>query len=235
VAVLGATATRSVETAAEATSTLPENPPVAVLGATATRSVETAAEATSPSTTSQTTVQTTGQTTVQTTTTAPAPAPATATDRIAQAKSLVLYDWQSLLPGWTIGFEGPNGAQRGGTYNETKTIKVFVSPNQPVELIAHTLAHELGHAVDITYMWHSPGDVDHQQFNEARGRAAHTRWVDPSAVGGASDFAAPVGDFAECFAWTVTNGAGGFYSRMGPPPDAATQAFIQQVSHRGTK
>jgi len=168
---------------------------------------------------------------VAATATPPAPlaAPAAATpnasvDLIARAQAMVHYDYIDALRGWSIEFVGPRDGFRGATFPASHVVQIYVRRSENASELAHTLAHELGHAIDVTYF----DDQDRAQFNVARGRdAASAWWVAPSA----DDFASGAGDWAECFAWTVTNGAGGFFSKLGPAPDSATKALVMQLAH----
>jgi hypothetical protein len=137
---------------------------------------------------------------------------------------MVSFDWRTALPGWTIQFVGPRPGLRGATFPQARVVQVYVRADESVPDIAHAFAHELGHAVDVTYL----DDQDRAAFNVARGRPADFGWwVAPAA----DDFASGAGDWAECFAWTMTAGRGGFYSRLGPPPSAGVMALIGQLDH----
>jgi hypothetical protein len=143
---------------------------------------------------------------------------------VDRAESLVTFDWRDALPGWTIQFTGPRAGMRGATFPAQKVVQVYVRSGESAADLAHAFAHELGHAVDVTYM----NDQVRAEFNQARGRpATFGWWVAP----GADDFASGAGDWAECFAWTMTNGVGGFYSKLGPPPNASVMALIALLDH----
>lgn len=152
------------------------------------------------------------------TTVAPAPGPE---DVVAAALSLVRYDWAARLPGWELRFlEGRRGV-RGLTYSQRRVIEIFVRPGDTPAGLAHVVAHELGHAVDLTLL--SP--LERDLWRQGRGQGPGTVWF-PSAPG-QSDFATGAGDFAEAFAWL--HGPGGQWSgELGPPPTAA-QAVLMAV------
>ncbi len=161
-------------------------------------------------------------------TTTPAVAPTTttppvaSTDLLANVDALVRFDWRDALPGWSIQFVGPRPGLRGATFPPQHVIQVYVSRGEALDLIAHAFAHELGHAMDVTYL----DDADRAAFNQARGRAPNFGWWVAAA---ADDFASGAGDWAECFAWMTTGGVGGFYSKLGPPPSAAVMALMTQL------
>lgn len=156
---------------------------------------------------------------------APSTAPAVTPRRVPLADAVRRHiegDWESVLPGWTVSFEGPRRGYKGSTYPARRRIEVYVRPGQGPADIAHVLAHELGHAIDVTYFT----DAERAAFNSLRGRhPGHGWWVGP----GGNDFASGSGDWAECFAWMVTGGRGGFFSRLGSPPDAAQQRQMRAI------
>jgi hypothetical protein len=135
-------------------------------------------------------------------------------DVVAAALSLVRYDWAARLPGWELRFlEGRRGV-RGLTYSQQRLIEIFVRPGDSPAGLAHVVAHELGHAVDLTLL--SP--LERDLWRQGRGQGPGTVWF-PSAPG-QSDFATGAGDFAEAFAWL--HGPGGQWSgELGPPPSAS--------------
>ncbi len=113
-------------------------------------------------------------------------------ERGNEALSRITYDWASL--GFRIEFLPPKRGFRGLTYPYEGRIEVFVSDDLSIDELAHVLAHEIGHAVDVRL--NSPDD--RRRWLEARGVAPSTLWWAGPA---ASDFSSGSGDFAECFAW----------------------------------
>lgn len=137
-------------------------------------------------------------------------------------RELIIGDWESALPGWTVSFERARQGYKGITYPSRRRIEIYVRRDQSITELAHVLAHELGHAIDVTYFT----DAERAAFNVLRGRHPGSPWwVRP----GGNDFASGSGDWAECFAWMVTGGRGGFFSRLGPPPDAAQQQVMWEM------
>jgi len=140
----------------------------------------------------------------------------------ASALARIPLDWRAVLPGWQLRFLPGRVGVRGATYPDRKVIEIYVrSGDSPAE-VAHVLAHELGHAVDVSRL-------------DPTRRAAWSvsRGIDPAAswypAGSASvDFATPAGDWAESFARWQTGV--GWFSRLGPPPDVAQTALIAQLA-----
>lgn len=155
-------------------------------------------------------------------TTATTSAPGAGSDDVVAASlSLLRFDWAARLPGWELRFlEGRPGV-RGLTHSRRRLIEIFVRPGDSPAGLAHVVAHELGHAVDLTLL--SP--LERDLWRQGRGQGPGTVWF-PSAPG-QSDFATGAGDFAEAFAWL--HGPGGQWSgELGPPPSAA-QAVLMAV------
>lgn len=138
-----------------------------------------------------------------------------------QALALISYDWRQKLPGWTISFHPGRSGVLGYTFVNERRIEVYVRTEQPNSLLAHVVAHELGHAVDVTL---NNGD-DRRVWQEARGIGDRPWW--PGS--GVTDFSTGAGDFAESFAaWQV--GDGSFRSKLGPAPNSQHQSVMATLS-----
>jgi len=126
---------------------------------------------------------------------------------VAQARQLVAVTPAEL--GYRLRIAGPVAGLRGQTDNAARTITLFVGPRDATYVVAHDLAHELGHAYDATRM--SAGQ--RAAYLRARG-VPGAAWA-PDA--GASDYRSGAGDFAEVFA--LCQAASPVYrSRLAPRP-----------------
>lgn len=142
-------------------------------------------------------------------------------DRADDALALVAYRWQQMLPEWRIEFLHQRDGLYGLTLVPEKRIEIYVRPDQGSVFLAHVIAHELGHAVDV-------------ELNDEQERA---RWAEVRDIGdapwwptsGATDFSTGAGDFAESFAaWQVGDGA--FRSAIGGPPNADELDLLAALS-----
>ena len=140
----------------------------------------------------------------------------------SQALGLVRYDWQRRLPGWQVRFLPGRSGYRGLTYPDDRVIEVFVRGNDTPAELSHVIAHELGHAADVTYL----NDRERDAWRSARGIGAATPWF--PGVSGATDFSSGAGDFAESFA-AVHTGVG-WFSELGPPPDPSQAALLVSLT-----
>ncbi len=130
----------------------------------------------------------------------------------AAALETIPFDWERLLPGWTIEFAGHHDDLLGGTSWRERHITIWIRPEQSVGQVRHVIAHEIGHALDVTY------------FDQP----VRTRWMtqrgfDPDGDwwprSGANDYASPAGDLAETIA-TWVNGTDHWAGTGGEPTDA---------------
>ncbi len=110
-----------------------------------------------------------------------------------EATSRITYEWQENLPDWTIQFVPGEGKVAGYTWSSDRHIEVFVRPGDTAESLARVLAHELGHAVDVTL---NTGD-ERRAWLAQRNATSDVWW--PTA--GQADFSSGAGDFAEAFAY----------------------------------
>ncbi|MFN7152016.1 MAG: hypothetical protein ACK4V6_21365 [Microthrixaceae bacterium] len=144
----------------------------------------------------------------------------------SQALALVRFDWASSLPGWQLRFLDGRSGFRGLTFPDRRVIEVYVRAGDSPQQLAHVVAHELGHAVDVTHL----SEVDRGTWRAARGFGSSTIWFAQAA--GASDFATAAGDFAESFAW-IHAPTGHWYSQLSAPPDFAQAAVLGVISQPG--
>lgn len=153
--------------------------------------------------------------------TAPAPivtAPPSATGDEVLAELGI--DFASLLPGWTIEFLGPRTGMRGTTFPYEHRIEIYVRDSFTHEELVHVVGHEVGHAVDVTYL----NDADRAQWAAARGYSGRSWWTG----NGLTDFAVGAGDWAECYAWAHM-GHGPWYSELGDPPSAELNGLMTEL------
>lgn len=153
--------------------------------------------------------------TALTTTTIP-----TARARGEHALARLTYDWQNGLPGWEISFHPGRTGVLGYTFVQENRIEVYVRNDMSDDLLAHVIAHEVGHAVDVS---RNSGD-DRRRWQEQRQINNQPWWPG----NGATDFSTGAGDFAESFAsWQV--GSGSFRSNLAPAPGAADLALMADL------
>ena len=112
------------------------------------------------------------------------------------ALALLRDPWLDRLEGWTIEFLPARVGYLGATWARTKRIEIYVGEGQTLHELAFTLAHELGHALDVTLL-----DVNQRdQWLQARGVPKASWW----GTSGDSDYGVGAGDWAEAFAvWQV--------------------------------
>jgi hypothetical protein len=97
------------------------------------------------------------------------------------------------------------------------TIEIYVRPDESVDMLAHVIAHEIGHAVDLVY----GSDQRRSVWFDLRNISPRP-WFTCSMC---QDFSTPAGDFAETFAyWQL----GGFSRSMLAP--APSPAQLSQLS-----
>jgi hypothetical protein len=153
--------------------------------------------------------------------------PQTREERVGQqALAMVTYDWRTTLPGWRIQFLPAKKGYLAVTFRVEQRIDVYVRTDRPVEGIAHDIAHEIGHALDVTYL----NEATRARYLELRGLPVATDWW---ACERCRDLKTGAGDFAEVFA---LHGAPQFrfYSELAPAPKAETlRSIIAEVIPAG--
>ncbi len=134
--------------------------------------------------------------------------------------ALISYPWQQRLPGWTIEFLPGRTGYLGYTWIAERRIEIYARSSQSAADLAFTLAHELGHAVDLTLF----GQAERTTWLEARGRLDVPWW--PS--GAYSDFSSGCGDWAEAFAvWQL---GGRTMSEVAGQPSGADLALVARLT-----
>jgi len=140
------------------------------------------------------------------------------------ALDLIPFHWQQLR--YDIVFLGARPGLRAMTFSDKRRIEIYARPQDDVHLLAYDIAHELGHAIDLSYNTH-----------EKRKQWMHLRGIDPATpwfgCDRCSDFATPAGDFAETFA-SILFGPKEFRGRIAPAPTAkqipALVEFFDSIS-----
>ena len=130
------------------------------------------------------------------------------TSRQQAALALIPFPWQQLK--YNIVFLQPRISVRAMTFPMEHRIEIYARPQDDIHLLAYDIAHELGHAMDMTY-----------NTNETRRKWMELRGIDPVTpwfgCDKCSDYSTPAGDFAETFALLLF-GPKGFKGRIAPPP-----------------
>ena len=125
--------------------------------------------------------------------------------------------------GFRVDFAAGRTGHLGLTHLDERRIEVFVRScdAQPVELLRHVVAHELGHAWDTTRM----STTSRAAWQRARGIPAGTPWYGCS---GCTDFATPAGDFAEVYAQWARGATSNRSKLAGDVPADRLQALARQ-------
>jgi len=140
----------------------------------------------------------------------PLQAGAAANVRELAALALIPFPWQQL--NFQIVFLAPRTGYRAMTFPAQHRIEIYARPNDSAQMLAYDIAHELGHAVDLTFN----SEEKRLKWMEARGINPKTPWFGCDAC---ADAKTPAGDFAETFAFLLL-GPGHFTARIAPPPTA---------------
>ena len=147
--------------------------------------------------------------------------PPASADEYAQAvgqAALARIDYPIDKLGWTISFQPGRSGYLGLAIGEKRRIEIYVRSTHGVDHVAHTLAHELGHAVDLTYGM----AYRRREYRRLRGMSADAKWFGCDAC---SDYATPAGDFAEVFEYWLLGG-GDYRSQIAGPPDSVTLEYL---------
>ena len=147
--------------------------------------------------------------------------PELAPARIAAVLARIGYPWQQRLGAWTVAFLPGRPGLRGLTYVQLHRIEIYVRPEFTDQQVAEVVAHELGHAVDVTLL----DNTERVQWLTARGLSPSTPWFNVDEGG---DFGSGTGDFAEAFAgWQVGKVS---QSRLAGPLTAPQLALLATLA-----
>jgi hypothetical protein len=130
--------------------------------------------------------------------------------RNAAALALIPFPWQQLH--FQIVFMPPQQGVRAMIFQADRRIEIYARPADDARHIAYDIAHELGHAFDLTL---NTAEI-RKQWMVLRGIDPATPWFGCNRC---TDFDTPAGDFAETFAFVLL-GPGHFSGRIAPPPSA---------------
>ncbi len=137
------------------------------------------------------------------------------------AEALLPFDWQAVLPGWEIIYTSSDPDYRGLTYPYERRIEMYVRASDTPASLAGVLAHEIGHAIDVTHF----SDSQRARWMSERGIGDADWW--PSAY--ASDFETGAGDFAEAFAYWAVGDPNS--SRIAGVPDGPQLDLLGELLH----
>ena len=128
--------------------------------------------------------------------------------RPESALALLQIPWKDL--GYEIVFMPARPGFRAMTFPGQRRIEIYARPQDDLDLLAYDIAHELGHAIDVSY-----------NTAETRKRWMVARGIDPATAwfgcDRCSDYNTPAGDFAETFA-LILIGPKYFRSRIAVRP-----------------
>ena len=136
------------------------------------------------------------------------------------AAALAEIDYPVDTLGWDIQFLPGRSGSLGLAIGPKRRIEIYVRSTHSVTDVAHTLAHELGHAVDLTY----GSSYRRSEYLRMRGFSHDAEWFGCDAC---TDYATPAGDFAEVFEYWLLGG-GDYRSQLGSAPDSVT---LDHMSH----
>ena len=126
---------------------------------------------------------------------------------LARAMPLVHLDPRSV--GATVRVAPPRRGLRAEFDPKSRVVTLFADPRDPSHLLAHDIAHELGHAFDTASMTRAQRD----RYLRRRGQPGTRWWAEP----GTADYAVGAGDFAEVFS-SCFSASPEFRGRLGPRP-----------------
>jgi len=139
--------------------------------------------------------------------------------------ALIPFRWQQLK--YDIVFMPPRTGVRAMIFSGDHRIEVYARPQDDNGLVAYDIAHELGHAIDLTYN----NDETRKKWMQLRGIDPSTSWFGCDRC---SDYATPAGDFAESFA-SIVFGSKQFKGRIAPAPTSdqipAMLSFFPLLNH----
>lgn len=149
------------------------------------------------------------------------PADAQAYAEAVGEAALATIDYPYHALGWEIRFLPERAGYLGLAIGPKRRIEIYVRSTHDVTDVAHTLAHELGHAVDLTY----GSDYRRGEYRRMRGFSADAEWFGCDEC---TDYATPAGDFAEVFEYWLLGGSD-YRSQLGSAPDSERLEYISHL------
>jgi hypothetical protein len=140
-------------------------------------------------------------------------------ERGRKALAMIAFDYAEAFPGWTISFRPARKRLLGVTLVSERRIEIYVRKNRPTDQVAHDIAHEFGHVVDVSYN----NEASRAKYVSIRGIPAGTPWW---ACDSCRDSEVGAGDFAEVFAHLVAPRTA-FYSQVKGSPSAKVAEDIR--------
>jgi hypothetical protein len=140
-----------------------------------------------------------------------------AASRREEALAFIEFPWQQL--NYDIVFMPPRIGFRAMTFPKVRRIEIYARPTDDSRLLAYDIAHELGHAIDMSFNT----EETRRKWMELRGIDPETPWFGCSRC---SDYNTPAGDFAETFALLLF-GSKNFSGRIAPAPTAGQLAVLR--------
>jgi hypothetical protein len=138
----------------------------------------------------------------------------------AAALALLPVDPAVRLPDWELAFLPGRDGVRALTFPRDRRIEVYVRDSDTPEALVRVLAHELGHAVDVT----DNDAADRARWRAARGAGPEVPWWPDGTT---YDFDTLAGDFAEAYAtWLVGSES---VSRVGGPFTPEQLALVAEL------
>ena len=135
------------------------------------------------------------------------------------AAAMALVSFDPARVGYAVTFAPGRVGLRAQTDRSARAITVYLRDGDAPHVVAHDVAHELGHAFDMARM----DDAARMSFLAARG-VPGAAW-NPT---GASDYAAGAGDFAEVFALCFS-ASPDFRSELAPRPENPCELLPREV------
>ena len=110
---------------------------------------------------------------------------------------------------------------QGATLPAERRIEIYVRGDQSAADVAYVVAHEIGHALDVTYLT----GAERRQFAAARGYDVRKWWT----CSGCDDRSTGAGDFAEVWADSQV-GVPAWRVRIAGAPNAAQRAMAVHMA-----